>query len=123
MDLILPCSGPFHVQFTPPQSTPLRCTFNNSGIMTWDGTQVTRGSKNVLGSKIPPSVGASLRLLHEAEHVQPHRLALYALKVLNKLAAVVARPLSIVFGKSCLSHGWKKGNITLIFEKGKSREL
>lgn len=115
----IPC--PIYPTPVYPSQMYLQQFWNND--MGWDASDQGEQKRTRQQNPSQCKRGASLRLLHEAEHVQPHRFALYALKVLNKLAAVVARPLSIVFGKSWLSHGWKRGNITLIFEKGKSREL
>ena len=48
-------------------------------------------------------------------------------RVLKEMADVVAEPLPIVFEKSWLSgevpSDWKKGNVTLIFKKGRKDNL
>ncbi|KFQ34998.1 hypothetical protein N332_05069, partial [Mesitornis unicolor] len=46
--------------------------------------------------------------------------------VLKELVGVIARPLSIIFGKSWATgkvpEGWRKANITSVFKKGKKED-
>ncbi|KFP82431.1 RNA-directed DNA polymerase from mobile element jockey, partial [Apaloderma vittatum] len=47
-------------------------------------------------------------------------------RVLRELAEVIARPLSIIFGKSWATgegpEDWRKANVTPVFKKGKKEE-
>ncbi|KFQ44996.1 LINE-1 reverse transcriptase, partial [Nestor notabilis] len=64
-----------------------------------------------------------LRNLHVHESVGPDEIHT---QVLKELVNEVAKPLSIIFEKSWQSgevpDEWKKGNITLIFKKGKTED-
>ena len=48
-------------------------------------------------------------------------------RVLKEMADVVAEPLFVIFEKSWLSGevpgGWKKGNVTCIYKKGRKEDL
>ncbi|KFV09803.1 RNA-directed DNA polymerase from mobile element jockey, partial [Pterocles gutturalis] len=48
-------------------------------------------------------------------------------RVLREMAEVIARPLSIIFGKSWemgeVPEDWRKANITPVFKKGKKEDL
>ncbi|KFQ20299.1 RNA-directed DNA polymerase from mobile element jockey, partial [Mesitornis unicolor] len=48
-------------------------------------------------------------------------------QVLRKLAEVIARPLSIIFGKLWATgevpEDWRKANVTPVFKKGKKEDL
>ncbi|KFV92284.1 RNA-directed DNA polymerase from mobile element jockey, partial [Fulmarus glacialis] len=65
-----------------------------------------------------------LRNLKVHKSMRPDEIQL---QVLKELADEVAKPLSIVFEKlwqsSEVPAGWKRGNITPIFKKGKKEDL
>ncbi|KFV67120.1 hypothetical protein N307_07265, partial [Dryobates pubescens] len=77
------------------------------------------------GGKIPSTVSEDkvcdhLRILKIYKSMGPDEIQY---RVLKELSDVVARPLSMVFDKSCQSGevpgDWKKGSITPIFKKGR----